>query len=562
VNESASGAARVALANSLRGALRSLAAGSVNERLATAAALLSALAFALLEAAAIVSALRVARLAVRELPGLHPEFLAERFLRGGLVAATFLLVLGSLTTAVSTLFLSEELPARVALPIPHRRIVARQLAVTIAIATAPTLLLFVPALAVGAAFSPRPLVALLAAGSAALAVILAASLAGACLALVLVRAVPPRRARLLAATLSALGLAAALIGFRGARPERLFDPAEALGLLMALGETSPAPPGLDPIAWAARAAARGLFGDPGALVPGSLLLAAAVLAARAAPSLLADAHLRVWQESGRTATGPAPGWRSAARLPSSRGASLTPFLLRAEAATLLRDASTPAQIGSLAAVFVLDLLNLRFLPRTDPAARDLVAGLQTGLALFLVSALALRFAYPSVSGDGRAALVLRSLPLSPGRHLLARYLVRGLPAVLVALVLVGASGLVLHLRPGPLGTSLAVALAGALALPALHLGLGALFPRYAAPNAVAVALGPGGLFALTLSTALSLTAAVAVSDELRLLLAGILRVEAGRGAFLAAWCAAAAALGFLPVALAARSLGRADLPVS
>ena len=32
----------------------------------------------------------------------------------------------SLTTAVSTLFLSEELPARMVLPIPHRRLFARQ----------------------------------------------------------------------------------------------------------------------------------------------------------------------------------------------------------------------------------------------------------------------------------------------------------------------------------------------------------------------------------------------------------------------------------------------------
>jgi hypothetical protein len=50
-------------------------------------------------------------------------------------------------------------------------------------------------------------------------------------------------------------------------------------------------------------------------------------------------------------------------------------LLRSEAASLLRDASTPAQLGSLAAVFLLDLMNVRLLPGANATQRDLVAGL-------------------------------------------------------------------------------------------------------------------------------------------------------------------------------------------
>jgi hypothetical protein len=104
-----------------------------------------------------------------------------------------------------------------------------------------------------------------------------------------------------------------------------------------------------------------------------------------------------------------------------------------------------------------------------------------------------------------------------------------------------------------------VAFLGSLAIPALHLGLGALFPRYDAPNAVAVALGPGGLFALVLSTALSLTAAVAVSGELRLLLGALAGARLSAAPVLSGWCAAAVALGVVPLALGARSLGRVDL---
>ncbi|MGZ5430066.1 MAG: putative ABC transporter permease subunit, partial [Thermoanaerobaculia bacterium] len=230
-----------------------------------------------------------------------------------------------------------------------------------------------------------------------------------------------------------------------------------------------------------------------------------------------------------------------------------------EAASLLRDASTPAQLGSLAAVFLLDLMNVRLLPGTDATQRDLVAGLQTGLSLFLVSALSLRFAYPSVSSDGRAALVLRTLPLDPRRQLLVRWAVRALPAAGVALALTGASLLVL--RPGMMTSALALvaALAGSLAIPALHVGLGALFPRYDAPNAVSVALSPGGLFALVFSTGLSLLSTLVVSDELRLLLGALLKMRLSPWPLLLFFLASAAAAAIAPMALAARSLATKDI---
>ncbi|MCM3876543.1 MAG: hypothetical protein NEA02_08995, partial [Thermoanaerobaculia bacterium] len=236
-------------------------------------------------------------------------------------------------------------------------------------------------------------------------------------------------------------------------------------------------------------------------------------------------------------------------------------LLRAEAASLLRDASTPAQLGSLAAVFLLDLMNLRLLPGADASARDLVAGLQTGLSLFLVSALSLRFAYPSVSSDGRAAPVLRTLPLDPRRQLLARWAVRALPATGIALALTGASLLVLRPAGATSAIALLAALAGGLAIPALHIGLGGIFPRYDAPNAVAVALSTGGVFALVFSTGLSLLATVAVSDELRTLLGALLRQALPRELLLFIFFCAAALAAAIPMALAGRSLTTSDISV-
>jgi ABC-2 type transport system permease protein len=497
--------------------------------------------------------LAVSRRALETLPEIRADFLLERLLRGALGAAAFLLVLGTLTTAVSMLFLSEEMALRITLPIPHRALLRRQIALTILAAAAPTILLALPAVLL--AFREAGLAASATLLLSVLFVVALAGLVGVTLALLLVRAVPPRRARLLSAAISALGLAAALVGFRTARPERALDPMAAVDLLRSLSTTPPEAPGGNPVSWAAHAATAAICGRPnGALVAMALVLAAVALL-QALSAALAPLHLRLW-ESARSQ---AEEGSSRPRRSRSPAVSLGRELIAAEARTFLRDASTPAQLGSLAAVFVLDLLNVRLLPSTDPASRDLVAGLQTALALFLVSALALRFAYPAVSVDGRSALVLRTLPLSPVPHLMCRYAVRGLPAVLLALVLVVASDLALSPGRQAVFVSIVAAVIGGLAIPALHLGLGALFPRYGSANAISVALGPGGLAALALSTVFSLTAALAVSGELRVLASTLLSTRLEAMPVLAIWSAGIVVSAFVPMALAARSLVRADI---
>ncbi|MFI5181632.1 MAG: hypothetical protein ACHQPI_09595 [Thermoanaerobaculia bacterium] len=545
--------ARVAFANSLRGTVRGFRSGGLRYAFASTAAAISAAAFAVGAAWATSAILDAAAAALPQLPGVRAPYLVERALSAGLDSAAILLLLGALTTGVSMLFLSTEIPALLVLPIPHPTIFRRHLLRTAGSSAAPMLLLLVPVLGVAAGRSARPLL-VLASGLALLAAVaLAAGTAGSAGALLLVRLVPPRRALLLAAAVSAIGLSIALIGFRGSRPERLFDPVEALSLLEALGRTPPSAPGLDPGAHAARALTRALFGDAGGLPAAFAALAAASALLAVTARLLAPSHRRALEEARLF---PAPSSTVAFRRPVF---SLDHALFRSEAAALVREASTPAQLGSLLAVFVLQLLNLAVLPRGDASTRDVLLGLQTAISLFLVAALSLRFAYPAVSSDARSALVLRSLPLSPARHLLHRYLVRAAPAAAAGIGLAAASLVLLSPpRPAWLAT-LFVTLLGALALPALQLGLGALFPRYDAPNAVAVALGPGGLFTLVLSTALSATAAIAVSTELRQLLGALAGRTFPGAVFFVSWCAAALLLGASALALGARALSRADL---
>lgn len=544
----------VALASSLKAALRGLSPRSTWEAAGALSVVAAALALVLAEYAGLAFLLRLSERGFVELPSLVPSVLLERLLVGAISGAAILLLLGSLTTAVSTLFLSEELVFRMALPIPHSRLLLRQVSVTVALSSGPALLLALPAFVLAARHAPS---ATAGAGSLAAAFLFVALLAGtlgSALALGVVALFPPRRARLLAAFLSTAGLAVALLGVRGARPERLLDPVAALDLLLRLGASPVEAPGWNPLALAARAATRGLAGEYSGLLVALALLSAALALLGILSAVLAPVHLRLFRRS-REESG-APDSRRATRFASSETAEL----LRAELRTLLRDAATPAQLGTLAAVFVLDLMNLRLLPSGDAASRDVVHGLQAGLGLFLVSALSLRFAYPAVSTDGRAALLLRTLPHSPVRHLVARWTVRAVPSVSAALLLAFAAAAVLGATGFALASALAAAVVGGLAIPALQLGLGALFPRYDAPNPVSVALGPGGLFAMAVSTLLAAVPVLFVSEGLRNLIETLLGVRLEALLLLAAWSAAAAALAVGAMLAAARRLPRADLP--
>ena len=546
-------AGTVAAGNTLRSIGRGLSPRSTAEAAGVLAVVVFSGAFVAAEYAGLAFLLRLGRSAVTQLPALVPEVLLERLLLGAFAGAGVLLLLGALTTAVSTLFLSEELLLRIALPIPHARILLRQVAATIVLASGPALLLALPALVLAARSGAAGAAAL---GAAFLAVAVLAGAAGSALALGVVALFPPRRARLLAAFLSATGLAVAIVGARGARPERFLDPVAALDLLLRAGTTPLGEPGANPVALAARAAARALAGDAAGLREAFLLLGGALLLVVLLSHLLAPLHLRLLRRSREEADA-APR-----RKVRREAASAKRELLRAEVRTLLRDAATPAQLGTLAAVFVLDLLNLKLLPGGDAASRDVVHGLQAGLGLFLVSALALRFAFPAVSTDGRAALLLRSLPLPPARHLLVRLVVRAVPALAASLLLAGASAFVLEARGFPLGAALVVAAVGGLAIPALQLGLGALLPRYDAPNPISVALGPGGLVAMGLSTLLSLAPILVVSEGLRALVETLVGARLDGALLLAAWTVLSAALAAGAMLVAARRVPRADVPAS
>ena len=89
-----------------------------------------------------------------------------------------------------------------------------------------------------------------------------------------------------------------------------------------------------------------------------------------------------------------------------------------EVRTLTRDVAQWSQLFLMVALLFLYLYNIRMLPLGGDARATIVAYANLGMAGFVVAAICLRFAYPSVSSEGKAFWMVQSAPVSYRRLLL------------------------------------------------------------------------------------------------------------------------------------------------
>ena len=124
---------------------------------------------------------------------------------------------------------------------------------------------------------------------------------------------------------------------------------------------------------------------------------------------------------------------------------------------------------------------------------------QPGLAGFVLSALSVRFLFPSVSGEGRAFWIIRTLPISFRTMLWCKYVIYFPPFLLFTQMLVFLSNRILQ-APGHFMILSAVNIfAVSFALTGLAIGIGALMPDFKADHPSKIAVGPGGVLYMLLS---------------------------------------------------------------
>ena len=428
----------------------------------------------------------------------------------GLVLLSFIsiLVLSNVITALSSFFLAKDLDLLVSAPVDWLRLYLAKLGETLLHSSWMVALMAVPILTAYGVIYRGGLVFVAVAVLTLVPMLALPAVAGSAITLVLVNVFPARRTRDLL-SIVALGAAAGVILlFRLMRPEQLARPEGFRNLLDFITVLrTPTSPFL-PSEWAAKAIMgflRHSFDPLPLLLLWTTAAAFVTLGALLHRELFATGYTKAQEGAERFVRGTFWRWTVGALLQPLPVAKRE-FVLK-DVKLFFRDTTQWSQLILLAVLVVVYLFNIKALPlhRGEPVGFfyvTLVSFLNLGLSGFVLASIAARFIFPAVSLEGRQMWLLRSSPLDLRALLWSKYWVGTVPLLLLALLLTGLTDVLLEVSPFMMILSLATIFALTLAIAAMALGFGALYPQFETENAAQIPTSFGGLVYMMATIAL------------------------------------------------------------
>ena len=451
--------------------------------------------------------------------------IASKVLGVALLSFGGLLGLSNLITALSGFYLARDLDLLLTAPVDWLNVYLAKLSENLLNSSWMVVVMAVPVFtAYGVVFHGGWLFPLVCAAALLPLLVVPAAL-GAAVTTVLVNVFPARRLRDLLTIIAVLAAAAFVLALRLARPEQLARPegfrnlVDFLTLLQA--PTSP----FLPSQWAADMVMNWLnrVADP---LPILLLWTTA-------PALIVIGALvhRRWYLSGFTRAQEGGDVRGAERT-QARWITLllSPIrpaqreLLLKDLRVFFRDSTQWGQLILIAVLLVIYLFNISALPlntgeKVPLFVTVMVIFLNLGLTGFVLASIAVRFIFPAVSLEGRQLWLLRSSPLDMRRLLWSKYWTGTAPLLILSVILMVVTSVSLKAPVPVLVLSVGTIICLTLALGAIALGYGAIYPQFETENVAQIPTSFGGLVCMmTIVGLLGLIIALeagAVSDYLR-----------------------------------------------
>ncbi len=419
----------------------------------------------------------------------------------GLVLLSFMsiLILSNVITALSSFFLAKDLDLLVSAPVDWLRLYLAKLGETLVHSSWMVALMAVPIFAAYGAIYHGGLLFPLYAVVTIMPLLVLPAVVGSAVTLILVNIFPARRTRDLL-SLIALGAAGGVIMlFRIIRPERLARPEGFRNLLDFIAVLrTPTSPFL-PSEWATNGIMSYLRHAPDPL-PLLLLWTTAAgfvaLGAMLHAALFAQGFTKAQEGAERFIRGGLWRW-TVGNVLRPLPVAKREFVLK-DIKLFFRDTTQWSQLILLAVLVVVYVFNIKALPlhRGEAVAFfyvTLVSFLNLGLAGFVLASIAARFIFPAVSLEGRQMWLLRSSPLDLRALLWSKYWVGTVPLVVLALILTGATNVLLQVSPFMMVMSLVAMVGITLAISAMALGFGAVYPQFETENAAQIPTSFGGL---------------------------------------------------------------------
>lgn len=315
--------------------------------------------------------------------------------------------------------------------------------------------------------------------------------------LLLVRWFPVQRVHQIVASLAVLILTMVVVAFRMSRPERFFTEVTTDDVAKVLQSIElPAMsiyPGTSLATLMTRDASFWLA--PRIAISAAIAFALFVIIAKA---WYFSAFVRARESMAPVAIGAAPATRLLDRLVSRAHPQLRAMLTK-EVRTVTRDVAQWSQVFLTLALLFIYLYNIRMLPLGGDARATILAYANIGMAGFVIAAICLRFAYPSVSSEGKAFWIVQTAPVSYRHFLIVKVIVYAAPLTLFSLVLTAFANVILAADAVIWAFTLIGSALLAVTLVSLGVGMGAWSPNFNAENPLQVGLSLGGFAYMAVS---------------------------------------------------------------
>lgn len=426
------------------------------------------------------------------------DILNYKLLSMMLITAFALLIFSSILTCLSKLYLSRDLLLVHSLPVAcHKIFIARWIDSTVdsswmvVIYTLPVFISF------GIVYAAGPLYYISSCLSVfSLAII--ASAFGATIVMIAVRVVPASRMKSIFVFLGILFFVILYLAIRLLKPELLVDPEVFDTVLVYITALQTPSSPLLPSTWAFDAikdALTGAFSDSLFHMGLSWSFAGTLVFA-----IIVVADAVYYDGFSRTQTAQVRLIKSNTILEKLTGfltGSTRAYAIK-EIKSFFRDQSQWSQLFLIAALVVIYVYNFKVLPlEKSPIEtiylQNLLSFLNMGLALFVLTAVAGRFAYPAVSTEKDAFWIVRSSPAPIRNFLWIKFVIYYVPLMILTEILIFTTNILLNVTPFMMALSTITVFLLVPGIVAMGIGLGAAYPDFKAENPAQTVTSFGGL---------------------------------------------------------------------
>ncbi len=477
------------------------------------------------------------------------DILACKLLSMVLLTFLFLLVFSSILTSLSKLYLSRDLPLVHSIPVPSYKVfIARWIESTadsswmVIVYTLPVFISYGIVYQTGPFFYLNIVMTLL-------SLSITASGISVVLVITAVNFLPASRIRNICIFIGLCFFLVLFFAFRFLRPERLVDP-EAFATVIVYLKTlkTPAPLYL-PSTWAFDSMKALLYGNitegmfhialswsfAGLMVFMVIIIAEAIYFKGLSKTRTVQARLFNYRVSNSLFL-------------KSLSRPVRAFAVK-EIKTFFRDQTQWSQLFLLAALVVIYIYNFNVLPLEKAPIKtvyfqNLLSFLNMGLAGFVLTAVAARFAYPAVSTEKDAFWLVKSVPIPLKNYLWIKFIIYYLPLLILTEILIVATNILLKVSPFMMGLSIINIFFMVPGVVSMGIGLGAAYPDFKSENPAQIVTSFGGLlFMMVCAGYIGAVIIIEAGPVYNLFMAGIKETELS--VFMWIWIIGSFAIAFI-----------------